>query len=218
MNNKKVSLQESKTQIVLSRSRSVAGKLFDDLSHPWEAIPSLRAFICKCGEELPYDQYDEISENIWVHVSAYLSPTAKIIAPAIICGGAKLCNFTCVEGSVIGSFAKIGEHSSVNTSIIFDKATLCGNNNINYSILGYRSRLGTGVKLPECRLDGENIFFSLPEGVYITKSARLGAIICDEASIGENSVINSGSVVNEGAIVPPLTTINGYVEPGSHFL
>ncbi len=214
MNNKKQSFRESKTQIILSRSRSVAGELFDNFLHPWEAIPYLRTFICKCGENLPYDQYDEISENIWVHISAYLSPTAKIIAPAIICGGARLCNFTSVEGSIVGSFAKIGEHSSVNSSIIFDKATLCGNNNVNYSILGYHSRIGAGVRFPECRLDGENVFFSLPEGIYMTKSARLGAIVCDEASIGENSVINSGSIINEGTVIQPLSLISGYVEHG----
>lgn len=200
--------------IKLSFSRSLATPLFESANYPWEALYSLGAFIRECGSRLPYDQYDEISQDVWVHISAYLAPNAKIHPPAIICGGVRLSNFTVVSGSIIGAFADLGEFSRVNTSILFDQARLCGHNCVNCSILGYHSKLGIGAMLPECRQDGEKVAFKLPEGLFVTNKTRLGSIICDGAIIGENSVVSAGGVVGEGVIIPPLSSINEYTAEG----
>ncbi len=198
---------------ILNTSRTLARGLFLCPSRPWEAIFSINNYIYMHGRELPFEEYDEISENIWVHISAYLSPTAKLEAPCIICSGAHLSHGVSVSGSIIGSSARLGENSVVKNSILFDRATLCANNFVGSSVIGYNAYLDAGATLPQSRLDGAGVLFDMPDGVYISGKARLGAVICDEARIGALSVIGSGSVIDGSAIVRSGVTVSGYIPP-----
>lgn len=201
------------TKPILDLNRTVIRHAFKDKSRPWNAIPNIRASIRELGRDLPYDEYDEISDGIWVHVSAYLAPNAKIEAPAIICGGARLCNHTYVTGSVIGAFSTVGEFSSVKGSILFDRSKLCGHNSFLSSILGYEACMQESAAAIDTMPDGASIAVQIPEGVYDTKLTRLGAIICDGAKIGASCTINPGAVIDEKATVYPVQSISGYVYP-----
>ena len=208
-----ISKAELKTRPGLDITRTIAKNLTFYRTHPWDAIPGLAAYITEHGIDLPYDQYDEVAENVWVHISAYLSPSARLEAPAIVCGGAKLCHNSYVTGSVIGSFATVGEHSVVKNSILFDRSSLCGNNQVLSSIVGYESVIGQGAVLADTRLDNMNITIEMPEGLYITGKSHLGAVICDGAKIGANCVINPGTVIDTGSKLYPLTYATGYLYP-----
>ena len=215
--------KESKTQShepdrirpALDLTRTVAREIFHYRTRPWDAIPCISEFIRKHGHELPYDEYDEISENVWVHISAYLSPSAKIDSPAIICGGAKICHYSTVAASVIGAFAYVGEHSTVKNSVLFDRSRLLVQNSISSSILGYGATLGQGTVAPDTRLDGMNISFDMPEGIYVSGKSHLGAVICDNARVGAACVINPGAVLDLGTKIYPLTSVSGYLYPYS---
>ncbi|MBQ8409844.1 MAG: UDP-N-acetylglucosamine pyrophosphorylase [Clostridia bacterium] len=207
------SQSEHKIRPCLDLTRTVAKNLTLYRTCPWDAIPGLSAYISEHGIDLPYDQYDEVSENVWVHISAYLSPTAKIEAPAIICGGAKICHFSYVKGSVIGSFATVGEFTAVKNSILFDRSTLYGHNEVLSSIVGYESVIGQGTILTNTRLDGMNVTVDMPEGTYITGKAHIGSVICDNVKIGANCVINPGTVIDTGSKLYPLTHARGYLYP-----
>lgn len=206
---------EYKTKPSLDLTRTIAKDIFKSKTMPWDAIPAISGFINRSGARLSYDEYDEIAENVWVHVSAYLSPSAKIEAPAIICGGARICHHTNVGGSVIGAFAVVGEHSTVKNSIMFDRSRLMGHNALISSILGYESVMGNGSVVADSRLDGLNVTVNMPEGLYITGRGHLGAVICDGVKIGSGCVINPGSVIDGGSVVYPLTSVSGYVYPYS---
>lgn len=204
---------EYQTRPGLDLSRTVAKNLILYRTRPWDAIPNLSNYIKDHGIDLPYDHYDEVAENVWVHISAYLSPTAKIEAPAIICGGAKVCHCAFVKNSVIGSFSTVGELSSVKNSVLFDRSTLCGHNEVLSSIVGYESVIGQGAILTDTRLDGMNITVDMPEGIYVTGKAHLGSVICDGVKIGAGCVINPGAVVDTGSKLYPLTYAGGYIYP-----
>ena len=197
----------------LDLTRTVAKSLFRDRHRPWEAVFNPSAAIVKLGTELDYEQYDEIAEGVWVHISAYLAPTAKIEAPAIICGGAKICHHTVVGRSVIGSFCTVGEMSSVKNSITFDRSSLRSHNSISHSILGYESILGEGAIVTDARLDGLNVTVATPNGAHPSSHSRLGAIICDGARIGAACIISPGSIIDSNAQIPPLSSISGYIHP-----
>ena len=201
------------TRPVLDLSRTVARKLFISRNRPWDAISGLAEFIRQCGRELPFDEYDEISEDVWVHVSAYLSPGAKIDAPAIICGGAKICHFSSVSSSVIGAFSYVGEGSCVKNSILFDRSRLCGMNCFLHSILGYRSVIGQGTTVPDKRLDEMSVSFDMPEGIYVSGKSHMGSVVCDDVNVGASCVINPGSVLDVGSKIYPLTSVSGYMYP-----
>ena len=204
-----------KTKPVLDLTRTLMRDIFISKHSPWDAIPSLHEQTRKLGITLPYDEYDEIAEDVWVHVSAYLSPSAKIQSPAIICGGAKLCHGSIVSGSVIGAFSTVGELSVVKNSITFDRSRLCGQNSLLSSVIGYETVIGNGSIVAEERLDGLNVTVDMPEGLYVTGKGRLGAVICDGVKIGSLCVINPGSVIDTASVIYPMTSVSGYVQPYS---
>ena len=199
----------------LNLTRTVIREVFNYRSRPWDAIPYLHDHVRRHGDELPYDEYDEIADGVWVHVSAYVSPTCKIDPPTIICGGARICHYAHVEGSVIGAFATVGDLSHVKNSIMFDRSCLCGRNSLYSSILGYEAMIGDGTTVADSRLDGMNVTVSMPEGLYVLGRERLGGIICDGVRIGANCIINPGAVIDNDARIFPLTSISGYVYPYS---
>ncbi|MBR3686635.1 MAG: hypothetical protein IKL66_04035 [Clostridia bacterium] len=207
---------KSNVHPMLSLSRTIAKEAFGDRSRPWEAIFNISSYISEHGSKLPYDQYDEIAENVWVHVSAYLAPTAKIEAPAIICGGARICNHTVVEHSIIGSFCTVGEMSTVKNSVTFDRSRLCGHNSLSYSVLGYEAILGEGTMVSDTRLDALNVSINMPDGTYFSGRSHLGAVICDGARVGASCVVNPGSVIDSNALIYPLSSVSGYVRPYSN--
>lgn len=204
---------EKRTRPMLDLTRTVADKLELFRIHPWDIIPNLRQYIVERGIDLPYDKYDEIAENVWIHVSAYLSPTAKIEAPAIICGGARICHHAHVSNSIIGAFATVGDHSSVTSSILFDKSKLCGQNTFLSSILGYESVMGYGSIADNRSEDGFNVTINMPEGTYITGKQRIGSVICDGTRISSLCYLSAGTVLDYCCQVKPLSKCAGYYPP-----
>jgi len=207
--------EHERTKPILDLSRTVMAEHFVSKTRPWDIINRLSAHIKERGIELPFDSYDEIAENIWVHQSVYLSPTAKLTAPVIICGGAKICHYSHIECSVIGSFSQIGELSVVKSSITFDKSRLCGHNSLSSSILGYESIIGVGAMIPDGRIDELNVAFDMPDGTYLTGRSRLGSVLCDGVSVGACSVVNPGTVIDVGSKIHPLSSVSGYIPPYS---
>lgn len=187
----------------LDSRKSIAQPLFLEHPLPEDVLRSLIPFIYKKGPSLPFSEYDEVAENIWVHKSAYLSSNVKIDAPSIICAGAKICHGAHIKASIIGNFAHIGDNSQVIGSIVFDRAKLNFAGIVCGSIIGHGARLGSGV--------------SVCEDTYLSPSAnaKSGAVICDFASVGSNSVISSGVLVDEYATISPLSTVCRDVKPFS---
>ncbi len=187
----------------LDARKSLAQPLFLEYPLPEDVLRNLIPFIYKKGPSLPFSEYDEVAENIWVHKSAYLSSSVKIDAPAIIGAGAKLCHGAHVRASIIGDFSSIGDNCEVIGSIVFDRARLNFGDIVCGSIIGHGARIASGV--------------SVCEDVCLSPSAsaKIGAVICDFASVGTNSVISSGVLVDEYATIPPLSTVCCDVKPFS---
>lgn len=201
------------TKPALDLTRTLMRDAFNSKYSPWDVISPLAEQIKKYGALLPFDEYDEVSENVWVHVSAYLSPTAKLQSPTIICGGARIDHGAVISCSVVGAFSTVGELSVVKNSITFDRSRLCGQNSLLSSVIGYEAVLGNGSVVADTRLDGLNVTFDMPEGIYITGRGHLGAIICDGAKVGALCIINPGSVIDTGSVIYPMTSVSGYVYP-----
>ena len=222
MPNKQIKSRESqechtKTRPILDLTRTVVHHLEQHKTRPWDVIPSLRNHIPEYGIALPYDQYDEIAENVWMHISAYLSPTARIEGPAIIGGGAEIRHFSYIKNAVIGAFATVGEFSSVKNSILFDRSALCGHNEVLSSVVGYECMIGAGAILADTHPDKSCITFEMPEGIYLTGKAHLGSVICDGTRIGAGCVIAPGTVIDYGSAVFRPDSVSGYLSPYSNF-
>ncbi len=178
---------------------------------PCRIICDLNKIITDTGSALPYDEYDEISEGVWMHISAYMASDVKISSPSIICKGAKLRHGSVIVSSVIGQFAEVGENSVIKRSIIFDLSEISTCVSVMRSVVGYSSRIGAGAVLTDTNQNHETVRVSLPYTQYYAETNEMGSFLGACSRVGENAVLSPGTVVESGGKVYPLTYVNGYV-------
>lgn len=192
-------------------SKTLCSEYIRGFKHPWEIFVGLSNYIYSKGPGLPYDSFDEISDGIWVHTSAYMSPTAKIEAPAIICGGAKICHGAHVKGSVIGGHVTVGDNSYICNSILFDLARVDSGCSITSALLAHSTVLGSNTVITNSHPDRSPVAVTMPNGTYLYGVSGPGAIIGEYARVGANCVLTPGAVIDEHASVYPLCRVEGYV-------
>ncbi|MBQ1424398.1 MAG: UDP-N-acetylglucosamine pyrophosphorylase, partial [Lachnospiraceae bacterium] len=55
---------------------TVAAPLLESVTYPWEALPEIKAYILKVGALLPKEDYLHPSEDVWIHKTAKVFPSA----------------------------------------------------------------------------------------------------------------------------------------------
>ena len=63
-----------KTKDLYDLSHTKAAPLLEHTEYPWEALAKIKEFILEIGPQLPKDEYDEISENVWIAKDAVIYP------------------------------------------------------------------------------------------------------------------------------------------------
>ena len=63
---------------------TIAAKIFEGVTYPWEVLPKIKDFILELGVSLPEDEYEKVGEDVWIAKSAKVFPSAYIHGPAII--------------------------------------------------------------------------------------------------------------------------------------
>ena len=53
-------------------------------NYPWEALDGIKNMILELGPTLDPEEYEEVSEHVWVHKTASVFPSAYLGAPCII--------------------------------------------------------------------------------------------------------------------------------------
>lgn len=197
-------------------SRTRAVHLFREASFPWEVLDELGPYICRTGPDLPED-FEEISEDVWVGRGSVISVSARIQAPAVIGRNVEVRQGAFLRGNVmVGDGAVLGNSVELRNCILFDETVVPHFNCVGDSILGWGVILGAGTVFPNLRLDRAAVRVRLPDGTRIdTGRSRLGSFIGDGSAIGSNAVVNPGSVVGRNARIEPLTQVKGFVPPGS---
>ena len=62
---------------------TLAKDYLSQFTYPWEALKGIKDMILALGPTLGED-YEEVSENVWVHKTAKVFPSAYLGAPCII--------------------------------------------------------------------------------------------------------------------------------------
>ena len=65
-------------------NETIAAKLFEGKTYPWEVLADIGDFIMKLGPTLPKDEFNQIEDNIWVHKTVKIAPTASLTGPLIV--------------------------------------------------------------------------------------------------------------------------------------
>lgn len=197
-------------------SKTLAAPLFDGIEYPWEVLPRLESFILALGPMLPTDEFEQVSDNVWISRSAVVAPTASITGPCIVDSGAQIRHCAFIRGNVIvGKGTVVGNSCEVKNSLLFDEVEAPHFNYVGDSILGYKSHLGAGAITSNIKNDKKNVEIHFPLGSIKTEMRKLGAIVGDGVQVGCNCVLNPGTVIGKETRIYPLNSVRGWVDEKS---
>ena len=201
---------------LLDTSKTIAKPLFDEATYPWDVFDKLAEFIVKIGSTLPEDEYNRIGDDIWVHKTAVVAPTAYLHGPLIIGAETEVRHCAFIRGtSIVGNNCVVGNSTELKGSILFDNVQCPHYNYIGDSIVGYRSHTGAGVITSNLKSDKSIVTVAFEGEKLNTNRKKFGAIIGDGTEVGCNSVLNPGTVIGRNTNVYPLSMVRGYVAEDS---
>lgn len=59
-------MENAKISQLYDLKETIAAKLFEGVTYPWEVLPKISDFICALGETLDPEIFEKRGENIWV--------------------------------------------------------------------------------------------------------------------------------------------------------
>lgn len=202
-----------KTADLFDFSHSLAGEYLKGFEYPWDALAGIKELIIKLGATLG-DDFNEVSESVWIHKSAKVASTASISAPCIIGAETEVRHCAFIRGSaLIGEGCVIGNSVEVKNAIIFDGVQVPHFNYVGDSILGYKSHMGAGSVTSNVRSDKALVVIhDRVNGEDIeTGRKKVGAMLGDFVEVGCNSVLNPGTVIGRNSIVYPTSCTRGVI-------
>ncbi len=206
-----------KTADLFDFYHSLAGKYLKGFEYPWQALAGIKELILEIGSTLG-DDFNEVSESVWIHKSAKVAPTASISAPCIIGAETEVRHCAFIRGSaLIGEGCVIGNSVEVKNAIIFDGVQVPHFNYVGDSILGYKSHMGAGSVTSNVRSDKALVVIhDRVNGEDVeTGRKKVGAMLGDFVEVGCNSVLNPGTVIGRNSIVYPTSCARGVIPQDS---
>jgi NDP-sugar pyrophosphorylase family protein len=199
-------------------THTMAGEYLSRFIYPWQALADIAACIQTLGQTLREEEYEKRGEDVWVHKTATVDPTAYLGGPCIIGAGSEVRHGAYVRGSaLVGENCVVGNSVELKNVILFDGVQVPHYNYVGDSILGYKAHMGAGSITSNVKSDRTAITVRAGEMAYETGRKKCGAMLGDFAEIGCNSVLNPGTVIGRHATVYPLSSVRGTV-PENHIL
>ena len=184
----------------------------EEFDFPWEALDLLSTAIIILGNRLDLNEYKRLKENVWVHKTAKIYPSAYIDGPTIICEGAEIRHGAFIRGSaVIGKNVVVGNSCEIKNSILMDYAQVPHFNYIGDSILGFKAHMGAGAVTSNLKQDKSNVVIHGDNFEIETGLKKVGAFLGDFVEVGCNSVLNPGTVIGKNSNIYPLSSVRGVV-------
>ncbi|MDO4438454.1 MAG: UDP-N-acetylglucosamine pyrophosphorylase [Eubacteriales bacterium] len=197
-------------------SHSMAVELLSAFDYPWEALSHISEFIIELGKKLPKDEYKLLSENVWVHNTATIFPSAYIKGPCIIGAETEVRHCAFIRGSaLIGSKCVVGNSTELKNVILFDNVQVPHYNYVGDSILGYKAHMGAGSITSNVKSDKCLVKVHFEDGDCETGLKKFGAMIGDKVEVGCGSVLNPGTVVGKNSNIYPLSSVRKAVDADS---
>ncbi len=209
-------MESCKIKNLYSLDQTIAEKLFEGHSYPWELLPEIGAFILALGEELPEEEYEKRGEDIWVAKSASVAESAYIHGPAIIGKGAEIRHCAFIRGNaLVGENAVVGNSTELKNVILFNRVQVPHYNYVGDSILGYKAHMGAGSITSNVKSDKTLVVVKDGGEEIETGLKKFGAMLGDEVEVGCGSVLNPGSVIGPRTNIYPLSSVRGVLASDS---
>ena len=195
---------------------TLAGEYLRQYTYPWEALAGIKDMILTLGPGLDPAEYEQMSENVWVHKTARVFPSAWLGAPCIIGPRTEVRHGAFIRGSaLVGEDCVVGNSVELKNVILFDHVQTPHYNYVGDSILGYYSHMGAGSITSNVRSDKKLVVVHAPEGDIPTGIKKFGAMLGDYVECGCNSVCNPGTVIGRHSNVYPTSCVRGVVPANS---
>lgn len=192
---------------------TIAKNYLSGFDYPWQALEGIGALILSLGQSLG-EQYRQSGENIWIHESAKVSPSASITGPCIIGADTEIRPGAFIRGNaLVGEACVVGNSTELKNVILFDGVQVPHYNYVGDSILGYKAHLGAGAVTSNVRGDKAKVVVHGEED-YPTGRKKVGAMVGDHAEVGCGAVLNPGVVIGRNSQVYPLSCVRGVVPEG----
>ena len=196
---------------------TLAGDYLARFPYPWEALSGIAELILRLGSTLGAD-YQEISENVWVHRTAQVFTSAHLGAPCIIGARTEVRHGAFIRGSaLVGEDCVVGNSVELKNVILFDRVQAPHYNYVGDSILGYCSHMGAGSITSNVRSDKKLVVIHNGTEQIETGIKKLGAMLGDYVEVGCNAVCNPGTVIGPHSNVYPTACVRGVIPPHSIF-
>lgn len=205
-------MEKCKISQLYNLDETIAKKLLESVTYPWEALPKIAEFIVELGNKLDSNVYNKVGEDIWIAKSAKVSPTAYIHGPAIIGENAEIRHCAFIRGkAIVGEEAVVGNSTELKNVILFNKVQVPHYNYIGDSILGYKSHMGAGSITSNVKSDKKLIIIKDGEEKIETGMKKIGAMLGDEVEVGCGSILNPGTIIGKNTNIYPLSSVRGVV-------
>ena len=205
-------MENAKISSLYDLSHTIAADYLRGFEYPWEALKGISSLIIELGSRLSPEEYDNPSENVWIHKTAKVFPSAYIGAPCIIGANTEVRHCAFIRGSaLVGENCVVGNSAELKNVIIFDNVQTPHYNYVGDSILGYKSHLGAGAITSNVKSDKTPVSVKVSDGKVETGLKKFGAMVGDGTEVGCNSVLCPGTVLGKNCTVYPLSRVRGYI-------
>lgn len=209
-------MEECKIKNLYNLDETIAKELIEKYEYPWEVLPHIEEYILELGKKLSKDEYKEISENVWVHKTANVYPSAYIKGPAIICENAEIRHCAFIRGkAIVGKNAVVGNSTELKNVILFNNVQVPHYNYVGDSILGYKAHMGAGSITSNVKSDKKLVLIKGENEIIETGLKKVGAMVGDNVEVGCGSILNPGSVIGRNSNIYPLSAVRGVVKENS---
>ncbi|MCR4863367.1 MAG: UDP-N-acetylglucosamine pyrophosphorylase [Ruminococcus sp.] len=197
-------------------SHTIAADYLRGFEYPWEALKGIKDLIIELGSKLSPEEYDNPAENVWVHKTAKIFPSAYLGAPCIIGPETEVRHCAFIRGSaLVGAGCVVGNSVELKNVILFDGVQTPHYNYVGDSILGYKSHMGAGSITSNVKSDKTNVVIKSGSEKLETGIKKIGAMLGDFVEVGCNSVLNPGTVIGPHSNIYPTSCVRGVVQPES---
>ena len=201
---------------LFSHGHSLAWSYLTNLDWPWEALLLISSYVRELGEKLDASKYEARANNVWIHKSASIAPSAFIGENVIIGADVEVRHCAFIRNdAIIGDFSIVGNSTELKNVILFNEVQVPHFNYVGDSILGYKSHLGAGVITSNVKSDHSLVTVGCGEKRVETGLVKFGAVLGDYVEVGCNAVLNPGSVIGSHTTVYPLSMVRGFIPGGS---
>ena len=209
-------MKECKIKNLYNLDETIASKIFEGATYPWEVLPKIEEFIKELGNTLSSEEYEKRGEDIWIAKTATIAPTAYIKGPAIIGKNAEIRHCAFIRGkAIVGEGAVVGNSTELKNVILFNKVQVPHYNYVGDSILGYKAHMGAGSITSNVKSDKKLVIVKDGNKKIETGLKKFGSMIGDNVEVGCGSILNPGSVIGKNTNIYPLSSVRGVVPANS---